>query len=160
MTIMKKFILGLLVIAGFSGCLKEEKCNYNECGVVAPAAEVQAVKDYLAAKGITNATQHCSGLFYVVDTPGSGTAPNFCSTVAVTYEGKLTNETVFDKAPTPVVFGLGNVITGFRNGIPLVKTGGRVHLYIPPSLGYGSSATGSIPANSILIFDVTLTGAQ
>ncbi|MBU3676673.1 MAG: hypothetical protein FGM54_05770, partial [Chitinophagaceae bacterium] len=29
-------------------------------------------------------------------------------------------------------------------------------LYLPPSLGYGSSASGSIPANSILIFEIEL----
>jgi len=33
-------------------------------------------------------------------------------------------------------------------------------LFVPPSLGYGSTQTGSIPANSVLIFDVTLAGFQ
>ncbi|HET7898449.1 MAG TPA: FKBP-type peptidyl-prolyl cis-trans isomerase, partial [Flavisolibacter sp.] len=157
--IMKKVLLGLMILGLFSGCLKEEKCSYNECGTVAPAAEIQAVKDYLTSQNIT-ATQHCSGMFYTIDNAGSGTAPNFCSTVAVTYEGKLTNGTVFDKATSPVAFNLSQVVTGFRNGIPLVKTGGRVHLYLPPSLAYGSCTNCGVPANSILIFDVTLTGVQ
>jgi FKBP-type peptidyl-prolyl cis-trans isomerase FkpA len=156
---MKKIVFGLIVLLAFVGCSKD-KCEYNECGIMAPAAEIQAVKDYLASKGITNATQHCSGMFYVVDDAGSGTAPDFCSTVAVTYQGTLTNGTQFDKATTPVAFGLGEVITGFRNGIPLVKKGGRIHLYVPPSLGYGSGPYGNIPANSVLIFDVTLADIQ
>ena len=156
---MKKIIFGIVVLLAFAGCSKN-KCEYNECGVVAPAAEIQAVKDYLSSKSITTAIQHCSGMFYVVDNPGSGTAPDFCSTVSVTYQGTLTNGTQFDKSTSPVAFGLSDVITGFRNGIPLIKKGGRVHLYVPPSLGYGSRPNGSIPANSVLIFDVTLTDVQ
>jgi FKBP-type peptidyl-prolyl cis-trans isomerase len=33
-------------------------------------------------------------------------------------------------------------------------------LYLPPQLGYGSTAAGSIPANSNLIFDITLQSVQ
>ena len=53
-------------------------------------------------------------------------------------------------------FMLNGVIPGWTDGIPLIKQGGRIHLYIPPSLGYGNRAVESIPANSILLFDVTL----
>lgn len=156
---MKKIIFGIVVLLAFAGCSKD-KCEYNECGIVAPAAEIQAVKDYLSSKGITTAVQHCSGMFYVVDNPGSGTAPDFCSTVLVNYQGTLTNGNQFDKSTSPVAFNLGDVITGFRNGIPLIKKGGRIHLFVPPSLGYGSRPNGSIPANSVLLFDVTLTDVQ
>jgi FKBP-type peptidyl-prolyl cis-trans isomerase FkpA len=52
------------------------------------------------------------------------------------------------------------LILGWQYGIPLVKAGGRIMLYLPPSLGYGSQSTGTIPANSVLIFDITLQGVQ
>lgn len=161
---MIRFLIALLVIGVISGCLKGNSggsytCNYNECSVVAPASEIDSVKAYLATHGIT-ATQHCSGLFYTIDVPGTGTKPTVCNYIAVTYQGTLTNGTVFDSSSTPVVFALSGVIRGFQNGIPLIKTGGRIHLYVPPTLGYGSVATDKIPANSILIFDVSLAGVQ
>lgn len=160
---MKKILLGFLAVGAFSGCLKNDTqnftCTYNACAVVAPASEIQAVKDYLTANNIT-ATQHCSGLFYTVDDPGTGASPTACSYIAVTYEGKLTSGETFDEATSPVAFNLSGLITGFKNGIPLIKSGGEIHLYIPPSLGYGSNAVGSIPANSILVFDVKLQGVQ
>lgn len=161
---MKRILIAILLISSFSGCLKGNdsgsfSCNYNECGVVAPASEIQAVKDYLAIKGVT-ATQHCSGLFYTIDTPGDGAKPSVCNTVSVTYTGTLTNGNKFDEATTPVAFNLSGTIPGFKNGVPLIKKGGRIHLYIPPSLGYGSTPQQGIPANSILIFDVSLVNVQ
>jgi len=157
-SMMKKLLLVFTIATiAFSGCSKD-KCDYDECAIKASDAEIQAVQSYLASKGITNAVQHCSGMFYVVDNAGSGKRPNGCSDVNVTYKGMLTNGTTFDQGTTDL--GLGDVITGWRNGIPRVAVGGIIHLYIPPSLGYGPYANGPIPANSILVFDVTLNGVK
>ncbi len=160
---MKKVLAAILIIAGFSGCLKgsnEPVCTYDACGVKAPASEIQAVQAYVTSNGIA-ATQHCSGLFYTIDLPGTGTTPTVCNTIVMNYEGRLTNGTVFDKTTTtPLTITLSQLITGFKNGLPLIKAGGKITLYVPPSLGYGSSQAGSIPPNSILIFSVQLLGVQ
>jgi FKBP-type peptidyl-prolyl cis-trans isomerase len=39
-----------------------------------------------------------------------------------------------------------------------MKVGGRRIMILPSSLGYGAQATGSIPANSPLVFVVDLRG--
>jgi len=157
---LKQILIGFVIVASFSGCLKNGEntftCNYDPCNFKAPASEIQAVQDYLTANNIT-AQQHCSGLFYVIDNPGTGTAPTACNAVNATYTGKLTNGNVFDQGTAD--FSLTRVILGWTNGIPLIKPGGTIHLYVPPSLGYGNqSPDASIPPNSILIFDVTLNG--
>ena len=154
----------VLVVSGLSGCLKGENqasCSYNECGVVAPASEIQSVQNYISANGIT-ATQHCSGLFYAIDQEGSGQKASVCNYIVFNYVGTLTNGTVFDQttAGSPAGFALNSLITGFKNGIPLIKEGGKMRLYIPPSLGYGSSQAGSVPPNSILVFNVELLDVQ
>jgi FKBP-type peptidyl-prolyl cis-trans isomerase FkpA len=162
---MKRTLLFLGLVALFSGCLKntgsEQKCTYDPCSAKAPATEIQALKDTLANRGIT-ATEHCSGLFYVVENPGTGVAPEACSYVTVKYKGSLTNGTVFDETKSGQTYSnyLANLIRGWLNGIPLIKTGGKIHLYIPPSLGYGSNASEKIPANSILFFEVELVAVQ
>lgn len=159
---LRSILFALSLVVLLSGCLKEAEnsCEYNECGYKAPQAEIQAVQDYLTANNLT-ATQHCSGIFYRVENPGTGAQPNACSYVTVNYKGMFTNGSVFDQSRNgPVSFSLTEVIQGWTNGIPQVKSGGRIVLYIPPSLGYGSQNYGSIPGNSILIFEVDLLNVQ
>ena len=90
--------------------------------------------------------------------------PGACSTVTVKYKGTLTNGTGFDSsykvAPDGYPFQLGQLIPGWQIGIPLVKSGGSINLYIPPSLGYGASGSGPIPPNAILIFKIDLVNIQ
>jgi len=158
---MKKIsVWALAVTLLFSACSKDNnKCEYDECANKAPQSEIQAVADHIAAKNIT-AVQHCSGVFYTIESPGTGKNPTPCSNISVKYKGYLTNDMVFDQKTTPVDFNLGGVVPGWRNVLPLLKAGGRMVIYIPPSLGYGSQANGSIPANSILVFEVDLVAVQ
>ena len=161
---MKKVLIALFVAGVFCGCLKGEPdrftCSFNECGTVAPIPEIDSVKAYLATHSLI-ATQHCSGAFFSIDEPGTGAAPSACSNIAFTYEGRLKNGQIFDSSLTnPAVGPLSGLITGFKLGLLNLKAGGRMHMYIPPSLGYGSSTTGNIPPNSMLIFDVRLVAVQ
>jgi FKBP-type peptidyl-prolyl cis-trans isomerase FkpA len=161
---LKQILISLAALVFFSGCLKHSDSTgcttvYDPCAYKAPASEIQAVQDYLTSNGIS-ATQHCSGLFYTIDNPGTGATPNICSDITVTYEGRLTNGTVFGSTSTAVALNLSRVIAGWANGLPLIKAGGSMHLYIPPTLGYGATASGPIPPNSILIFQVGLVTVQ
>ncbi len=160
----KSFLFALVLVASLSGCLKgsegaEQNCNYDACAVVAPTSEIQSVQTYLTDNNIT-ATQHCSGAFYIIDAAGTGATPNICSFINASYVGKLTNGTVFDQGTFQQPLQLGQLVRGWINTIPLIKQGGKIRLYLPPSLGYGSQANGPIPANSILIFDLELTLVQ
>ncbi len=165
---MKKLFFAVIIILSFSRCNKSgtsSSCSYDACATVAPTAEINAVQSYLSANSLT-ATQHCSGLFYSITQPGTGTTPTVCNNVVINYEGRLTNGTVFDQSTSPTNFPLSNLIKGWQNGLPLIKTGGSIILYVPPSLGYGSTAIAAgggrpgIPANSILIFKIDLLGVQ
>ena len=158
---MKKIsVLVLSVTVFFSACSKDDdKCEYDVCANKAPESEVQAVADHIATNNIT-AIKHCSGIYYTVENPGTGKNPMPCSNITVKYKGYLTNGHVFEQPINPAQINLGMVIPGWRNVLPLIKAGGRVVLYIPPSLAYGNQASGDIPANSILVFEVDLLGVE
>jgi FKBP-type peptidyl-prolyl cis-trans isomerase len=92
---------------------------------------------------------------------GTGATAAAGDTVTVHYVGTLVNGTKFDSSydrnqPFSFRIGAGEVIAGWEQGVPGMRVGGKRRLTIPPSLGYGSQATGSIPANSTLIFDIDL----
>ncbi|HEU0110815.1 MAG TPA: FKBP-type peptidyl-prolyl cis-trans isomerase [Flavisolibacter sp.] len=155
---LKKILFGFVLISSLGGCLKGKEntftCTYDACAVKAPDAETQAVQDYLTANNITNAQKHCSGFFYIIDNPGTGNAPTACTGVRATYKGTFTNGEEFDSGTAD--FGLNQVIRGWTNGLPLIKQGGKIRLFIPPSLGYGDEPYYDIPGKSILIFEVNL----
>ena len=144
-----------------TGCLKQDTgCPYKDNSVVAPSSEEQMVLNYLNSNNIT-AIKHGSNMYYQTITAGTGGSPNICSGVVITYTGKLLNGTVFDQG-SDKMFVLGSLIEGMKKGIPLIQKGGTIRLFIPPTLGYGPNDIKDInnvviiPANSVLIFDVTL----
>ncbi len=89
-------------------------------------------------------------------TPGAGPHPTNADVVLVSYEGRLADGTVFDKSQQPTPFPVASVVPGFSQGLKLMAKGGRYRLTIPPELGYGAKASGPIPANATLVFDVEL----
>jgi FKBP-type peptidyl-prolyl cis-trans isomerase FkpA len=101
-----------------------------------------------------------SGLQYQILEPGAGKAPKATDTVLVNYRGTLLNGTEFDssyKRNKPIEFPLNGVIPGWTEGVQLIKEGGKVRLFIPPNLAYGSrGAGGAIGPDETLIFEVEL----
>lgn len=115
-----------------------------------------AIVKYIADNKLT-AVKTESGLYYVIEEPGTGKQPTANSNVTVAYKGYYTNKTVFDQSTASgASFGLQQVIKGWTEGIPYFKEGGSGKLLIPAALGYGSYDYSTIPGGSVLIFDVKL----
>ncbi len=103
-----------------------------------------------------------SGLRYQIIQEGKGERPDAGQTVAVHYKGMFPDGTEFDnsfKRGNPIEFpvGTGQVISGWDEGIQLLKVGDKARFVIPSHLAYGSrGAGGVIPPNATLVFDVEL----
>ncbi|MES2420103.1 MAG: FKBP-type peptidyl-prolyl cis-trans isomerase [Pseudomonadota bacterium] len=99
-----------------------------------------------------------SGLQYKVIAPGKPGAakPTDADVALVNYEGKLLNGTTFDKSQQPTPMPVTGVVPGFSEALKLMPKGAKYRFWLKPSLGYGDKATGPIPANSTLVFDVEL----
>jgi len=108
--------------------------------------------------------QTASGLQYLVLEPGKGKTPKATDTVKVNYRGTLLDGTEFDssyKRNEPIEFPLNRVIPGWTEGLQLVQEGGKIRLFIPSELAYGSrGAGGAIGPDETLIFDVELLGVR
>jgi len=148
----------ILVIALFAG-LFTASCNKKDSSCTAaiegaPASEVLVLDEYIVANSI-DAKKDDRGFYYKIETTGTGTHPDLCSDIIVNYQGWLTNGNSFDSGQN-ASFELSGLIKGWQAGIPLIARNGKIKLYLPPSLAYGSRATSGIPANSILIFEIEL----
>jgi FKBP-type peptidyl-prolyl cis-trans isomerase FkpA len=154
---MRKVLLLLIVPFCFFACNKAP-VTITPTSAHQDSIDHQIILAYIDSNHLV-ADSEANGLYYVPVVVGSGPHPTINSTVTVTYKGYLTNGSVFDQEG-PVSFTLNNVIQGWQEGIPLMQAGGKATLLIPSSLGYGTQANGSIPANSVLIFDVTLNSFQ
>ena len=112
-----------------------------------------AITSYLSKDSI-NAIKTSSGLYYYVDSVGTGMQVSANNTVYMKYKGYLLDGTIFDKDTIGINIELPNTIKGWQEGIPKFKVGGKGKLFIPSKLGYGTEAIGKIPANSVLRFEV------
>ena len=159
---MKKHLLlflGVLII-GLSSCSKKDSGE----NIPPFDAEAQAktddnlIKAYLEAHPDIHATKHSSGLYYEILTQGTGPYPTENSMVTVDYKGELLKGTVFDEGTYTTFLNFrGNVISGWKKGIPLVKQGGKILLILPSALAYGNASPGpGIAPNAIMIFTITL----
>ena len=97
-----------------------------------------------------------NGLYYIIKERGTNNRPNSFSEVTTDYVLTLLNDNIIDTNEN-ISFKLYDLISGCKEGLQLIGTGGKIKLIIPSNIGYGYRDLGVIPPNSILIFDFTVT---
>lgn len=170
------------VEAYFNAIQEAEMKKQAENSVKQLEIDTQIIQDYLAANNI-EATRTSSGLYYVIESEGTGAAIETGDLAFVHYAGYLMDGTLFDTsiktlaqekgvyneqrdsmdgyAPLEVRVGMGQVIQGWDEGLALLKKGDKAKFFIPSPLAYGDrNAGGPIQPNSVLIFDVEITDVQ
>ena len=139
--------------------VEERRLRANE---LKAAQEDINLEEYLQEQGIEE-TPRESGLVYIEKEAGTGPRVQSGDMVAVHYEGRLLDGTVFDSSiergePIEIRIGMGQVIPGWDEGITLMREGGKARLIIPSYLAYGDRGAGNIiPPFATLVFDVEVT---
>ena len=122
------------------------------------------IQKYIKDKGLKTQKTN-SGIYYVINQPGTGGTPAPGNTVSVGYTGTTLDGKEFDSSyknpmsggkPIEFPIGQGAVIRGWDEGIAMLNKGSKATLIIPSTLAYGPQAMDKIPANSVLRFDVEL----
>jgi len=137
------FVLFLFIGLSYS-CQKESQDEIDQ----------KDIEKYISDHNI-DATKHASGVYYKIIKQGGSSHPNVNSRINVDYKGTLLDGTDFDSGKK-VSLELGRTIIGWQIGIPLIGEGGEILLIIPSRLGYGTTAQGSVPKNSVMVFEVKL----
>ncbi len=96
-----------------------------------------------------------TGVYFVQKIEGEGSFPTENATVNINYVGKLLNGKEFDNR-VGATLHLSSTVLGFRYGLTKFNIGCEGLLLIPSALGYGQMGTGTVPRNSVLIFDIKM----
>ena len=155
---IRKFTYSIFLLAlalNFSSCMKEELAQGCPSIVYSIIPEqTDELKNYLIHNGIEATYDDKAGFFYIIENEGNGKAINSCSDVSVTYVGKLSNNSTFDSNQN-LSFNLSNLIPGWRIALPYIKEGGKITIFLPAYLAYGSEGVAnSIPGNAMTIFEI------
>ena len=146
----------------------EEKKDAESKGAAQKGIDDKLMKEYFAKNNV-KPTKTASGMYYTISKEGEGAKIEAGQTVSVNYTGKLIDGKTFDSnedstfhhmEPFTLEVGKGRVIKGWDEGLQLLKKGSKATLYIPSGLAYGSQDRNPIPANSVLIFNVTITDVK
>lgn len=149
-----KYLWAFFVIFTLNSCLGDDTMDYDMIDY--DAQNETEILNYIEKHNL-NAQKSESGLYYVINEEGTGGQPQSNSDVRVRYKGAFINGYIFDESDIDgITFNLQQVIAGWTEGITYFKEGGEGKLLIPSRLGYGYQNYNSIPAGSVLIFDIAL----
>jgi len=160
---MRKYILILSILTlGLASCLKE-----NPQPVIPPPVDpaVQAkidddvIKAYLVAHPDIVATKDASsGLYYQIQTEGTGDLITSSNTVTVSYVGTTTKDQTFDSSSnfTTTLTPQTNIIEGWKIGLLKAKKGSKILLILPSALAYGQRGNGPIGSYQVILFTITV----
>lgn len=127
--------------------------------------ELYAINRHVTDAGLRDTTEYpdfrpevlSNGMIYLTLEGGSGNRPESDQLVSVTYEARLLDSTVFDRAPNADLFEFyfnqGAVIPGFETGVGKMRLQEKAIFYMPSYLGYRESAQ-VIPSIEAVVSDL------
>lgn len=130
------------------------------------SAENKAKSDqFLAAnRAKTGVIAMPSGIQYRVIEEGTGARPNAASEVTINFRGSVANGPEFVSTYTnnqPAVLKVSEApLEGLKDVLPLMKTGSRWEIFLPPAKAYGDTPRSPIGPNQAVVFDVTLVSVK
>jgi FKBP-type peptidyl-prolyl cis-trans isomerase FkpA len=137
------------------GCLdKDETYDFN--GML--NRDNQTIDNYLSTNGFNAVTDPVYGLRFVYEEEGEGIKASNGDGVKMTYTVRLLDGTVIEENKTATFRkGAREVIDGLEIMMILMRTGDKVKAFVPSPYAYRDQQRGSIPPNSILVFDLEMT---
>ena len=153
-----RFLIFLVIISIFS--CTDENIIVTRTKQEQFNLDLERIQGYLNENNLEGFESLDNGLHYKILEEGNSSFPKNGDTLDVEYVGQLLNGLEFDRSytnqPFEFILGSNEVIQGWELGVPLIDEEGTILLIIPSGLAYGTTTSGSIPENSVLIFRIKL----
>tara|TARA_Y100000817_G_scaffold163525_1_gene127746 strand:+ start:3126 stop:3602 length:477 start_codon:yes stop_codon:yes gene_type:complete len=153
-----RFLIFLVIISIFS--CTDENIVVTRTKQEQFNLDLERIQGYLNENNLEGFESLDNGLHYKILEEGNSSFPKNGDTLDVEYVGQLLNGLEFDRSytnqPFEFILGSNEVIQGWEFGVPLIDEEGTILLIIPSGLAYGTTTSGSIPENSVLIFRIKL----
>lgn len=145
------FGLVILVTLALAGCLGSND-TYDFNGQL--KADTTIISNYVSLFG-SGAIKIPPGVWYEIDTAGTGLYPSYQDTITVTFKGiVMSTGATFQNQTTPIAYTLAGLINGWQIALPRFREGTYGKIYVPSGLAYGNVGLTNVPANSNLEFHV------
>ena len=121
--------------------------------------DLDLIDSWIAENGITDTLHHPTGIRYTINKKGTGIKAQVTDIITTSYEGRfLDTGIVFDSSSSfgPVVLNYSAFISGWYYMILEMQEGDEFTIYLPSFYAYGNLGSGTIPPNSVLVFDIRL----
>ena len=142
-----------LLLINFYSCSTDNQNNDMQANLIQGE---EFLKNNLLEDGVVEIK---SGLQYLVLESGDGESPSLDQTITADFHGTLLVGSVFWSSidnGEPLIVQLSLLIPGCQESISLMSEGDSWRVFIHPDLAYGEAGRPGIPANSALIFDISL----
>jgi FKBP-type peptidyl-prolyl cis-trans isomerase FkpA len=144
---MKYFLLLILGLVLFS------------CTPPFTEAEItQQIDDYIIENDLELLLSP-SGIRFQIVEDGKGYPLRYNDQIEVTYKGTFLDGKVFDERKDKITFTLKNLIPAWKEVLVGQNVGTKIFMIVPPKMGYGDQENPGIPANSVLVFELTIHDA-
>ncbi|MGF1635818.1 MAG: FKBP-type peptidyl-prolyl cis-trans isomerase, partial [Cyclobacteriaceae bacterium] len=115
------------------------------------------IDEYLSSNSIDHVVDRVYGFRYEILEEGDGIKAKDGDRVKVNYSLSLLDGTVIDEdVEATFTKGARQIIDGLEVMLILLRKGDSVRVYVPSPYAFADQARGSIPANSILVYDLEI----
>jgi FKBP-type peptidyl-prolyl cis-trans isomerase len=170
-SLLAKALLLFVMLVSFAACKEQEYQNpyfqTPEQREAQKKIDEETIRKYFRAHNVdtTAVERTSSGLYRLTLEEGKGDLVKDGQRAEVHYIGWTVNGYKFDSSydrgnSFSFVVGTQSVIGGWDEGLQLMRVGEKAMLYIPSYLGYGYRGGGSIPPNSVLVFEIKVLSAR
>jgi len=148
------FLTGLFLL--YSGCFHDDEKDAAK----QLTADLARIDQYLTDNNIDAQPDPTGKIRYMIHEAGTGDAsPTADGCIMLHYEGKFLDDgTTFTKSERSSYPMAGDLIDGWKIGMPLLHQGDSATLYVPSGLAYGPSGLPlqNIPPNAVVYFTLRL----